>query len=402
MILRQTFKYRLEPSLKKRQLMAQSAGSCRFIWNKALAVQKQLLDEGNKVQSFSELCRLLTLWKKEKETTFLKTPHSQPLQQTLKHLDRALKEAFNKSNPKEFPRFKRKDTRDSFRYPQGFKIEAHNSRIFLPKIGWMKYRKSREIVGTPRNITVSKRGEHWYVSIQTEREIVRPKSEETSIVGGDLGITRFLTLSTGEYFEPRNSFKALEKKLARQQRSLARRVKGSRRWEQLKRTIAKLHIRIANARHDYLHKLSHHLSKNHAVVVLEDLKVTKMSTSAKGTREEPGKHVRVKSQLNKSILDQGWHEFKRQLGYKLEWCGGMLVVVNPKNTSRCCPECGYTSADNRKSQSSFICAECGYQENADLVGASNILRAGYVQLACGDIGLVGGLAWEPAQLTANM
>ena len=355
-----------------------------------------------KYQSFSELCKLLTLWKKaEAATTFLKTPHSQPLQQTLKHLDRALKDAFNKSNPKQFPRFKKKGAGDSFRYPQGFKLEEHNSRIFLPKIGWVNYRKSRPVVGTPRNMTISKRGEHWFVSIQTEHETVTPKYEEASIVGGDLGVTRFLTLSTGEYFEPLNSFKALEKKLARLQRTLARRVKGSRRWKQLKRSIAKLHIRIANARADYLHKLSYYLSKNHAVVVLEDLKVVTMSKSAKGTKEEPGENVRAKSQLNKSILDQGWCEFKRQLAYKLEWCGGMLVVVNPKDTSRCCPECGHTSADNRKSQSSFVCVQCGYVENADFVGAQNILRAGHAQLACGKIGLVGGLAQEPAQIAIS-
>ncbi len=125
--------------------------------------------------------------------------------------------------------------------------------------------------------------------------------------------------------------------------------------------------------------------KYHAIVVLEDLKVANMSKSAKGTVEAPGSKVKAKSGLNKSISDQGWHEFKRQLSYKLEWLGGMLVLVNPKNTSRKCPQCGHTSGENRKTQAQFKCIKCGYKENADFVGAVNIARAGHAQLACGDV-----------------
>ncbi len=400
MILRQAFKFRLEPKPVARILLAKFAGCCRLVWNKSLALQKELLEAGKKCVSFSQLCNQLTQWKRQEELVFLSDCHSQPLQQVLKNLARALKEAFNKTNPKRFPRFKKKGQRDSIRYPQGFKIDQLNSRVYLPKIGWVSYRKSRELVGQPKNITVSKRGNHWYVAIQTEKELEQPTTSATSIVGGDLGIARFLTLSTGEYFAPLNSFKKLEKKLAKLQRKLARRKKGSQNWKKIKREIAKLHIHIANARHDYLHKLSHNLSKNHAVVVLEDLKVANMSKSAQGTIAEPGTNVKAKSGLNKSILDQGWYEFKRQLAYKLEWLGGMLVLVNPKNTSRCCPQCGHTSKDNRTTQACFVCVECGYEEHADFVGALNVLRAGHARLACGDIDLVGGLAQEPAQIAA--
>ena len=398
MILRQAFKFRLEPKSRERQLFGQFAGCSRLVWNKALAMQKELLGDGKKILSFSDLCKLLSEWKQSEETIFLADVHSQPLQQTIKNLDRAIKEAFNKNSTKQFPRFKKKGQRDSFRYPQGFKIDEPNSQVYLPKIGWVRYRQSQDLIGTPKNVTVSKRGDHWYVSIQTEVETEQPTTTATSIVGGDLGIARFLTLSTGEYFEPLNSFKKLEKKLAKFQRTLARRIKGSENSKKVKRQLAKLHIQIANARNDYLHKLSHDLSKNHAVVVLEDLKVANMSKSAKGTVEEPGKNVKAKSGLNKSILDQGWYEFKRQLGYKLEWLGGMLVLVNPKNTSRCCPQCGQTSADNRKTQASFVCVECGYKENADLVGALNVLRAGHAQLACGENPLGISVKQEPAQI----
>lgn len=124
-----------------------------------------------------------------------------------------------------------------------------------------------------------------------------------------------------------------------------------------------------------------------------------MSKSAKGTVEEPGKNVKAKSGLNKSILDQGWHEFQRQLGYKLDWAGGRLILVNPKNTSRCCPRCGHTSKENRKTQAQFKCVSpnCGYTENADLVGAINVLRAGHAQLACGENSLEFSMKQEPTE-----
>ncbi len=399
MLRRQAFKFRLEPKSAERRLLAQFAGCCRLVFNKGLALQKELLEAKKSCLSYGKLTDKLRCWKQEEDLFFLKECHSQPLQQTLKNLDRALKDAFDKSSPKRFPRFKKKGQRDSFRYPQGFKVDQVNSRVYLPKIGWVRYRQSQELVGQPKNITVDQRGQHWYVSIQTELEVEQPKPTATSIVGGDLGIARFLTLSNGEYFSPLNSFRKLEKKLAKLQRTKARRNKGSQNWQKIKRKITKLHIQIANARNDYLHKLSHNLSKNHAVVVLEDLKVANMSKSAQGTIESPGMNVKAKSGLNKSILDQGWAEFKRQLGYKLEWLGGLLVLVDPKNTSRCCPECGHTSKDNRTTQERFLCVECGYEENADFVGAVNVLkRAGHVRLACGDIDLVRGLAQEPAQL----
>lgn len=146
--------------------------------------------------------------------------------------------------------------------------------------------------------------------------------------------------------------------------------------------IAKTHQKIAQVRGDFLHKTSTHISKNHAIVVLEDLKVANMSKSAKGNLESPGKQVRAKSGLNKSILDQGWSEFRRQLEYKQVWNGGMVVVVSPHYTSLTCPNCQQVERANRKTQAHFSCVYCGYEDNADLVGAINILRAGHAQLAC--------------------
>jgi putative transposase len=119
------------------------------------------------------------------------------------------------------------------------------------------------------------------------------------------------------------------------------------------------------------------------MIFVEDLKIKSMSKSASGTIESPGTNVKQKSGLNKSILDQGWSEFLRQLDYKQLWSGGCVIPVCPRNTSRKCHECGFVSPDNRKTQASFHCISCGHHNNADVNAAKNILEAGYALLACG-------------------
>ena len=212
-------------------------------------------------------------------------------------------------------------------------------------------------------------------------------------------MVRFLTLSNQKYYEPINIFKKLKNKLAQLQKRLAKKQKGSQKWRKLKLKITKLYIRIANTRNDYLHKISSELSKNHAVVILEDLKISKMTGSAKGTVDNPGKNVQQKSGLNRSILDQGWGEFIRQLEYKLAWNGGQLIQVNPRNTSRKCPQCHHISAENRKTQAIFQCqnSSCNYTENADYVGSLNIKEAGLALLALRENPLGISLKGEPTE-----
>jgi len=261
------------------------------------------------------------------------------------------------------PRFRKKGKHDSFRYPQGFEIQGN--RVYLPKIGWVGFFKSRGIQGTPKNVTVLRRGRHWFVSIQTEREVAEPQHASSTAVGIDLGVKRFATLSDGKFYEPLDSFRTLESELAREQRRLSHKVKFSHNWRKQKEKISRLHLRIADARNDYLHKTSSEISKNHAMIVMEDLRVRNMSASAKGTVEAPGRNVRQKAGLNKAILDQGWYAFRRMLGYKLAWSGGVLELVAPHHTSQTCPECGYVSKNNRQSQAEFCCEACGYENHAD-------------------------------------
>ena len=392
----QAYKYQLRANGTQERQLRQFAGSCRFVWNKALALQKNLLDDKQNRLTYNEIALLLPQWKKEHP--FLNEAHSQILQQTLMNLDRAIKDAFTRTSPKRFPVFKKKGKHDSFRYPQGFKIDQTNSRIYLPKAGWIRYRSSRDIEGTPKNVTVSLSAGHWYISIQTEREVNDPVHPSSSIVGIDVGIVRLATLSDGTPFEPVNSFKQHQKQLARLQGSLARKQKYSSNWKKAKAKIRKLHVKIANTRRDCLHKATTEICKNHAIVIVEDLKVRNMSKSAKGTIEDTGRNVKAKSGLNRSILDQGWFEFRRQLEYKQAWTGGIVIAVPPQNTSRTCSVCGHTHSDNRKTQAKFKCTNCGFEINADVNAARNILAAGLAVIACGETAQSGcSMKQEPAE-----
>jgi putative transposase len=251
----------------------------------------------------------------------------------------------------------------------------------LPKLGRMRYRNSRLVLGDVRSVTVSERCGRWYVSILTRQDVALPEhTAPSSIIGIDVGITRFATLSDATSIDPLNSFRTHEARLARAQRSLSRKVHGSQNYSKQHRRVARIHARIGDARQDFLHKLSSTISKTHAVVVVEDLQVKQMSASARGTAARPGRRVRQKAGLNKSILDQGWGEFRRQLEYKCEWAGGRLIAVPPAFTSQTCPPaaggCGHVAEANRTSQAAFRCMACGYAENADVVGALNIRARG--------------------------
>ncbi len=377
--------------------MRRFAGACRFVFNRALARQNENHEVGNKYIPYGKMASWLVEWKNATETQWLKDVQSQPLQQSLKDLERAYKNFFRKRAA--FPRFKKRGQNDVFRYPQGVKLDQENSRIFLPKLGWMRYRNSRQVTGVVKNVTVSQSCGKWYISIQTESEVSTPVHPSASMVGLDAGVAKLATLSDGTVFEPVNSFQKNQKKLARLQRQLSRKVKFSNNWQKQKRKIQRLHSCIANIRRDYLHKVTTTVSKNHAMIVIEDLKVSNMSKSAAGTVSQPGRNVRAKSGLNRSILDQGWYEMRRQLEYKQLWRGGQVLAVPPAYTSQRCACCGHTAKENRLSQSKFRCQVCGYTANADVNGARNILAAGHAVLACGEMVQSGRpLKQEPTEM----
>lgn len=395
---RQAIKFQLRPNGQQERDMRRFAGACRFVFNKSLALQNENHEAGNKYIAYVKMAARLVAWKTTPETQWLKETPSQSLQHALKDLERAYKNFFQKRAS--FPRFKKRGQSDSFRYPQGVKLDQENSRISLPKLGWISYRNSRQVVGEVKNVTVSQLCGKWYASIQTEYEVTEPVHSSVSMVGLDAGVAKLATLSDGTVFEPVNSFKSNQKRLARLQRKMSRKVKFSNNWKKAKWQVQHLHCRIGNIRRDYLHKVTTTISKNHAMIVIEDLKVTHMSKSAAGTASQPGRNVRAKSGLNRSILDQGWYELRRQLEYKQLWRGGQVLAINPAYTSQKCACCGHTAKGNRPSQSQFECLACGYSENADINGARNILAAGHAVLACGERAALGrSMKQEPTEVS---
>ncbi|MDR0673852.1 MAG: transposase [Zoogloeaceae bacterium] len=204
----QAFKYELMPNGEQTRNMRRFAGSCRVVFNEALALQKARFDAGEKKLGCVGLCKRLTEWRNGEPmpsgrfAPWLKVSPVHPLQQTLKDLERAYRNFFEKRAG--FPRFKKRGQKDGFRYPdpKQIKLDQGNSRVFLPKLGWLRYRKSREALGELRNATVSLSAGKWFISIQTEREVSDPVPEATSAVGIDVGIARFATLSDGAFYTP--------------------------------------------------------------------------------------------------------------------------------------------------------------------------------------------------------
>ncbi|MHB1728969.1 MAG: RNA-guided endonuclease InsQ/TnpB family protein [Leptospirillum sp.] len=374
----QAFKFRLVPTLDQEILLSRHAGCVRFVWNKALDLQTRRLEAGIPLLSYGDLAKLLTLWRSSEEYGFLALGPVHPQQQALKNLDRALWEALDRKNPKRFPRFKRKGEGDSLRYPDPLQVkldlatrdpEGRNllPRIFLPKVGWVKVR----------------------VSLQTEEDVPEQEVRTRPEVGVDLGVASFATASSGFRIHPTpelvGAMKAAEKKLVWEQRKLSRKYrKGpkSQHFRKQKIQVARAHERVSNMRLDFLHKASASIGETQAVVYVEDLKIRNMTKSARGTRENPGRNVRQKSGLNRSILSQGWGTFLSLLEYKLLRRGGRLFRVDPRNTSRTCFACKHVAAENRPDQATFRCVLCGYEDHADTNAANNILRAGQARSAC--------------------
>lgn len=397
MKIKKAYRFRLKPTAEQALQLERIAGHCRFLWNKVLHLNLDRLQRKVPLIWYHEADYWSKLWKASDEYSFLQEAPAHCLQQKLMDLDKAWRDAFDKTQPlKRLPKWRKRDQHDSFRFPQACQIQLENRRVKLPKLGWIGFYKSQEIKGELKNATISKKSQDWYISFQVEENISFENSDSPSIaIGIDLGIKHFATLSNGSMIPAISSFKQNQKRLAKSQHSLARKKRFSNNWKKQKKEVQKIHSKIFHVRRDFLHKTSTKLSKNHAMIVVEDLKILNMSRSAKGTEDAPGRNVKAKSGLNKSILDQSFGEFLRQLEYKLGWHGGVFLSVNPQYTSQRCSTCDYTDRMNRVSQERFLCQKCHHEENADLNAAKNILAAGHAVLACGEFGLPDSMKQEP-------
>jgi putative transposase len=331
------------------------------------------------------MASMLTKLKQKKE--FLLEVPSQTLQQTLKQLEKAIKAVW-KSNFG-FPKFRSFYENDSMIFPQGFTLSKHN--IYLPKMKErVRFDKYRFFVGKPKQLIIKKEDDKFFVIIVCEqKDKPNIKSSSSNTVGIDVGVKRLATLSNNTYFEPLDLEKE-ERRKKQLQRELERRSKKTKKGKlkqkqsnnrpKTLKKLSRISQHIANKRKNFLHEISREIVEDFSFVVVEKLKMKNMTKSAKGTLEKPGKNVKAKSGLNRSILQKGWGMLFQFLEYKLEAKGGRLVRVDPKNTSKTCSRCGCLHDNNRRSQSKFVCQDCNFKINADQNAARNILVRGLREL----------------------
>ena len=366
MITKKTFRYRLRPKRKQLSLFAQGCGACRWVYNRALAERKRVWEEEQRSIRLYDQHHDLALLKSMPETAWLKEVHSQILQQALHDLDDAYQYFFRRIKNKEtpgYPKFRRKGEHDSFRYPQGVKVKE--DFVYLPKIGWVRFRKSREIEGVIKQTTVKCEAGHWYVIFSCEVEIPTPKiiEETPRCVGVDLGLKSFAVFAGEEGIKEVGNPRFLKKGLSRLRylsRQLSKKIKCSKNRSRAKRALSHCHRSIRNKRNDFLQKLSTKLVKSHDKIVVESLNVKKLLMSSSVS-------------MARSISDVGWRQFLQMVKYKCEHLGKILVEVGQFfPSSQLCSSCGRRHP-MALSDRTYNC-QCGLSMDRDH-NAALVLRA---------------------------
>ena len=375
MFVKKTFRFRLKPSRAQEMAFRQFSGACRWIYNRGLAQRKEVWEKERRSVSLYEQNNSLVALKNCEETTWLKDIHSQILQQALGDLDKAFTHFFRRVGLKQtpgYPRFKHKGERDAFRYPQG--VKADGSRVFLPKIGWVRFRKSREIEGVLKQATVIREGKGWYVCFSCEWE--QPAflfPTEPDIVGVDLGLERFATLAHQGGFREVENPRFLGRDLAHLRylgRELSRKTFKSKNWQKAKAKLQTFYARIRWKRQDFLHKLSTAIVKSHDVIVVECLKVKRLMETSRRS-------------LARSMGDAGWRQFLQMVKYKCEYLGKRLIEAGEYFPStQLCSQCGKGNP-LPLSQRIYQCS-CGLEIHRDRNAALNLRTVGTTAIkACG-------------------
>jgi IS605 OrfB family transposase len=376
-------RYRLELDSEQAAFSERTAGICRAVWNAALD-QRRAAAQLNRARtadravwpSFASQCRELAE-AKSTEPWLAEAP-SHCLQQTLRDLDTACRQY---GVWRVGWRGKRR-WEPSFRFPDAKQIgkvqrlAKRFGEFKLPKLGIVRFRLSRPLDGTIRNVTVQRNGRHWFITFCVEDGVVEAAPNGKPPVGIDRGVVVPVATSDGQCFDGVGIRPGEQRRLRHLQRRLAGQKKGSNRRRRTVQAVGRVYERVRNRRADFCHQTAHTLTSQHGIVVVEDLRVRNMTASARGTVEQPGKNVRQKAGLNRSILDKSWGRLRTSLAWHGRKNGCEVVPVPAAFTSQTCAACGERHAASRESQARFRCVVCGHQDNADVNAAKSILALG--------------------------
>ncbi|MFE6305143.1 RNA-guided endonuclease InsQ/TnpB family protein [Nocardiopsis sp. NPDC057823] len=370
--VKRAFKYRFYPTGAQAAELSRTFGCVRLVYNKALAARTRAWYQNRERIGYNATSAMLTGWKKTDELAFLSEVSSVPLQQTLRHLQGAFSNFF--AGRAKYPRFKsRKKSRASAEY---------TSSAFRYRDGGLTLAKMSEPLGivwsrplpagaVPSTVTVSRDAAgRWFVSLLCE-DTVESSPAPNEAVGIDAGITSLVTLSTGEKVTNPKHERRDRTRLARAQRALSRKAKGSVNRARARARVARVHARIADRRKDFLHKLTTRLVRENQVVVIEDLTVRTM--------------VRNRT-LARAISDAAWSELRAMLEYKAAWYGRELVVVDrffPSTRLCSAPGCGHVHERLPLGVRVWTCPRCGAVHDRDVNAANNLRAAGLAASACG-------------------